>query len=397
MTQAGAKRPPMPFTAGAALPPSADVVVAGGGLVGASIAWGLVRKGLRVVILDEGDLAFRASRGNFGLIWVQGKGLDAPVYAHLTLDSAEAWPGFARELTLASDIAPMMTEAGGYGFCFSEEEFAGKAAAMARLSEQTGGRFRYRILDAEALRAALPWIGPTVAGAVRSPHDRAANPLMLLRGLHVALGRHGAYLRPESPVRRIAPQPGGGFVVETETARIAADRVVLAAGLGNAALAPMVGLCAPVRPVRGQILVTARMAPFLADATNVLRQMPEGGCLIGDTSEEAGLDPGVRPPSLAWMAARALRLAPALRHAEIVRSWGALRVMTPDGLPIYQQSAAHPGAWLATVHSGVTLAPIHAGRIADAVTAGEMPAALAPLSGARFRGAETRQPEPAHH
>ena len=48
-----------------------DVAVVGGGLVGAALAWGLAREGQRVVVLDEGDLARRASRANFALVWVQ--------------------------------------------------------------------------------------------------------------------------------------------------------------------------------------------------------------------------------------------------------------------------------------------------------------------------------------
>ncbi|WP_049019878.1 FAD-dependent oxidoreductase, partial [Burkholderia cenocepacia] len=50
-----------------------DVVVAGGGLVGMAIAWGIARLGQRVAVCDGDDIAFRAARGNFGLVWVQGK------------------------------------------------------------------------------------------------------------------------------------------------------------------------------------------------------------------------------------------------------------------------------------------------------------------------------------
>ena len=57
------------------------VSVIGGGLVGLSISYGLARAGLRVAVCDEGDQSYRASRGNFGLVWVQGKGVDAPAYA----------------------------------------------------------------------------------------------------------------------------------------------------------------------------------------------------------------------------------------------------------------------------------------------------------------------------
>ena len=70
-----------------------DVAVVGGGVVGASIAWGLARKGTRVAVLDEGDTAFRASRGNFALVWVQSKGLGMAEYAAWTKRSAEAGRG----------------------------------------------------------------------------------------------------------------------------------------------------------------------------------------------------------------------------------------------------------------------------------------------------------------
>ena len=52
-----------------------DLIVIGGGLVGGAIAWGAQAKGASVVLLDEGDIAYRAARGNFGLVWVQSKGL----------------------------------------------------------------------------------------------------------------------------------------------------------------------------------------------------------------------------------------------------------------------------------------------------------------------------------
>jgi hydrogen cyanide synthase HcnC len=67
-----------------------DAIIIGGGLVGSAIAWGLAREGLRCVLLDEGDIAYRASRGNFGLVWAQSKGLGAPHYQRWTRYSANA-------------------------------------------------------------------------------------------------------------------------------------------------------------------------------------------------------------------------------------------------------------------------------------------------------------------
>src|SRR5260370_39176695 len=75
-----------------------DVAVVGGGLVGAALAWGLARAQQRVVVLDEGDVAHRASRANFALVWVQSKGLGMPEYAAWTKRSSDSWQGMAQEL-----------------------------------------------------------------------------------------------------------------------------------------------------------------------------------------------------------------------------------------------------------------------------------------------------------
>ncbi len=70
----------------------ADVVVIGAGTVGAAIAYGLARKKLRVLLLDGDDGDFRAARANFGLVWLQGKGIDMPAYQMLTRASSTSGP-----------------------------------------------------------------------------------------------------------------------------------------------------------------------------------------------------------------------------------------------------------------------------------------------------------------
>ena len=87
---------------------------------------------------------------------------------------------------------------------------------------------------------------------------------------------------------------------------------------------------------------------------------------------------------LATLVDRAVRTMPALKHVRVVRSWSALRVMSKDGFPIYEQSATHPGAFVATCHSGVTLAAAHALRIAPMVIEGALPDTMAPFSTRRF-------------
>ena len=105
---------------------SVDIAVVGGGMVGAAIAYGLARRRLSVVVLDEGDIAFRAARGNFGLVWVQGKGWDMPSYAALTRRSSDAWPAFAQELAEATGVDLEHRRPGGVDICFDDREMAAR-------------------------------------------------------------------------------------------------------------------------------------------------------------------------------------------------------------------------------------------------------------------------------
>jgi glycine/D-amino acid oxidase-like deaminating enzyme len=79
-----------------------------------------------------------------------------------------------------------------------------------------------------------------------------------------------------------------------------------------------------------------------------------------------------------------VRIFPHLERVRLNRAWGALRVMTPDGVPVYHRSAEHPGAYAISCHSGVTLAALHAGEIADWICNGSGADMVAPFSAQRF-------------
>ena len=365
-------------------PGSFEVAVIGGGLVGAAIAYGLRHLGPKLALLDEGDIAYRASRGNFGLVWVQGKGAGLPAYGSWTQLSARRWPEFAAGLLEETGVEVAIAQPGGIHACLTAGELEARIGALDRLQAQPGfERYEVEVLDRAALARRLPGVGPDVVGGTYCALDGHCNPLRLLRALHAALLRAGCAYRANHGVTRITSRTRG-FAIDTPAGALAADRVVLAAGLGNATLAPMVGLRAPVRPQKGQVIVLERVKPFLGLPMATIRQTDEGTVLIGDSQEEKGFDETLGVPVLATMAERALRVFPFLRDVRVNRSWAALRVMSPDGLPVYEQSTTHPGAFLATCHSGVTLAAAHALAFAPAVAAGALPDFFTPFSARRF-------------
>ncbi|GAB3629890.1 FAD-dependent oxidoreductase [Pandoraea terrae] len=359
-----------------------DIAVIGGGLVGMAIAYGLAKRGQKVIVCDGEDNALRAARGNFGLVWVQGKGASCTNYARWSLHSANAWQAFADDLMKRTGVSVGFQRPGGFNIAETAEQLAVKQASMRDLFAAEPA-LKYEVLDHHELKRRLPAIGPDVAGAIYSPNDGHVSPLYTLRALFAAFEQAGGEYAPNENVTDIAPA-GGAFRVRLGERTFDAGRVVLAAGLGNRTLAPMVGLSAPVKPLRGQIIVTERVKPFLSHPTIYVRQTVEGSVMMGDSAEDVGFDDGVTPDVLADIARRAIAPFPILKDARIVRAWGALRVMTPDGLPIYEESTAHPGAFLATCHSGVTLAAAHSETIAPWILGAQRPAILDQFYAKRF-------------
>lgn len=360
-----------------------DVVVVGGGLVGLSIAYGLAMLGRQVSVLDEGDDAIRAARGNFGLLWVQGKGYGMSPYAQWTRDSVVLWPRFAAALHADTGIDIHLRQPGGFQLCLSDEEMAEESRRLQWLRDALNGDYPFELLDPAQLRSRLPGVGPDVVGGCYSPMDGHVNPLKLLRALYAACRKRGVKIINGHRVSAI-DQRGSGFELRAADQCWQADQLVLAAGLGNRALGAALGLDVPVSPNRGQILVTERLKPFLHYSTTYVRQTDEGTVQLGDSHESVGLDDGTGSEVMASIARRAVQCFPQLAQVRMVRAWGALRVMSADGFPIYEASQRCPGAFVVSCHSGVTLAAIHALRLAPWIGGEFDDPAVRPFSLQRF-------------
>ncbi len=364
--------------------PEPDIVVVGGGLMGACLAWGLSRQGLRVCVLDEGDIALRASRANFALIWVQGKGIGFPAYTAWTKSAAAAWPRLAADLESDTGIDVGLDQPGGFTLCLSDRELQANVDAMKRLHSQPGAvAHPYEALDHAQTKAYLPMIGSNVTGAIYCPLDGHVNSLRLFRALHAAFRIRSIDYRADHAVHMIEPQ-ADGFLLKGSWGEVRAPKIVLAAGLGNARLAAMVGLEAPMKPSRGQIIVTEKASPFLRYPIVTVRQTDEGSVMIGDSEEANGASLMTDHGISSVMADRAIRMFPVLADLNVVRTWSALRVMTLDGCPVYEQSEVCPGAFIAMAHSGVTLAPQHAFALAQAIADGTIPNEISVFGTRRF-------------
>lgn len=356
-----------------------DVVVCGAGMVGTALAYGMAGAGLRVLALDGDDTDLRAAKANFGLVWVQGKGFSKPEYQRLSHRSAQLWSDFGLTLEKETGIALGLEQRGGLHFCLGQTQLEDRAARVsqwqAQLPEQASC---VEMLERGALERLLPGVrlGADVAGASFGHTDGHVNPLRLLSALQYGFVARGGRLHHGCPVNRIRALPGGGFDIEAVGKTYRAGRVVIAAGLGATPLGAMVGLDVPLHPQRGQLLVTERLAPLLPYPASGMRQTAEGAVMVGLTQEDVGFDTRTTTSAAARMSRQALRIVPALAQARWVRQWSCLRIMTPDGCPVYAESSTHPGAFIALCHSGVTLASFHAGPLAQAMGGARLSAEL---------------------
>lgn len=370
-----------------------DVIVAGGGIVGAALAYGMATVGKRVLVIDGADLDARAAKANFGLVGAFGKGFGAPAYQRLSRDSVAMWPDFAAALASETGIDVEYENRGCLRYCLSDKEFALHAERIAKWNAQMPEASTYaRMVDRTELESLLPSarLGTSVCGAAIGESDGHVNPLKLLRAVLQSFVSKGGRFIGNHRVVEIQPQERGRFRVIAEGAgekrSFESAQVVVAAGLGATALADMVGIEVPLRPQRGQIMVTERIRPVLDLPASAIRQTRDGTVMIGVSQEDVGMDLGTTTVVAARMAKRAVSILPDLGQVKLVRHWACLRVLTPDGLPIYAESKTFPGAWAATCHSGVTLAALHAGTVAHLVAASakELPASLQPFHSERF-------------
>jgi len=361
----------------------ADVVVVGAGVVGAALAYGVVKQGKSVIVLDGEDSDMRAARANFGLVWVQGKGANTPAYNLLSRQSSELWPKFIQDLTDAVQMPVDYARPGGLTFCLSEVEFNNRAALIQRIDNQRGDA-ETEMVERARLEKMLPAVrlGSEVVGASYCRLDGHVNPLQLLAALHRGIVTLGGTIIFRNSVESITPGRNG-FRVSGPKGSYSAERVIVAAGLATPSLTNPLGLKIPLRSERGQLLVTERLEPILPIPGSGLRQTADGTVMIGATKEDA-TDRGVTVASARKLALRATRIVPALASARLVRQWSGFRVMPLDGSPIYAESQVHPGLFAVACHSGVTLAASHAATVVSSMLAGRLAEDLPAFSNGRF-------------
>ncbi len=338
------------------------VVVIGAGIVGASIAWRVASRGIRVTIIDRGQPGGGASSHSFA--WINAGAKEPVGYHNLNRRSLEMWPRFAQALGEDVDL-----RWGGKVSWESDPDAA--QALVARVQQLQSWGYPTRLVSREELQELEPAlrIGP-VAAAEYSENEGQVEPQMVvgaclnrLRELEasVVTGVEVTGLRKDSQDRVSA--------VQTTNGDIDADVVVVAAGTATTAVAAMAGVHVPQAESPGVVIRTSPMPPLLHHVPIVyappledgrreihLRQCPDGRLMIGEGDQESLAEDDSQAHADDLLA-RACQHLPGLKGAAAVPVPVGWRPMPLDGYPVMGFAREASNLYVALTHSGVTLAP----------------------------------------
>jgi len=373
----------------------ADLVVAGGGLIGLACALEAARDGHEVLVVDRGD-GGRASEVAAGMIAPVGEaswGEEELLAA--ALDSAARWPEWAARLEADSGLPVGYRRCGALHVGLDRDE----AAELRRHHElhlELGLESEW--LTAGACRRLEPGLSTDVAGGFVAPGEAEVDPRTVVRALRAACARAGIGVI-DGRIAEVLVGPGGGARgLRLEGGReLRAGTVLLAAGAWIGALVPD-GVEVPVRPVKGEI-VRLRARPGEGPCERIVGAervyvVPRAGgeVVVGATVEDRGFDVRVTAGGVHELLREAYRALPEVAELELIGCEAGLRPTTPDNAPVIGWTAIERLMVAGGHHrNGVLLTPLTAAAVAALLRGDGAPGPVATLGPERFAASGARR------
>lgn len=365
----------------------AEVVIAGGGIIGLAIAYELSRRGVECLVLDSRRRGMAATNAAAGILSPLSEFGRPDALVQLNLAGMRRYPEWVERMRdEAPEVDVEFMVNGVLRVAFDEDGLAGLRKGL-RYQDELG--IELIELDAEGVRDIEPKLNPDIVGGVLATQDGQISNQRFPLALARAAQQRGARVIDWRPVEGFRRRGGRVTTVRTPQADFDCSTLVLAAGPWTRPLAQKLGVDVPTKPIRGQMLALGRMVtpigrPVWGSRGYVLPRA-NGLVFAGATVEDVGFRLRTTKRGLAQVRRAAFELVPQLSHAREHFSWAGLRPGTPDGLPMMGALPGYENVWVATGHfrSGILLGPITGELMADAILGGSSEA-LAPFDPARF-------------
>ncbi|MEX0683702.1 MAG: glycine oxidase ThiO [Dehalococcoidia bacterium] len=358
------------------------VVIAGGGVIGCSIAWHLQKAGAETVLLERGDIGSESTGASAGMLIAPIEDVGNRAFNVLRRASLEMFPAVLDEIQRESRIDVEYKKPGMIRTARTEK-------AARELHKLAAKRPELEWIEPAALRSLEPALTGEVVGAAYCAGDADLNPGLLAKAFARAAERRGADVRRNTMLTGLlkdGPRIDGVSTSGGDVHEI--DAIVLAAGPWTEALTVRLGARLPTPPIRGQMIAYKSKAVRHAiwGEDGYLVPKPRGIVFAGATVEDVGFRKRTTERALNGLRRMAGDLVPVLRDARIASSWCGLRPGSPDGMPVIGRLPGKKNVFLATGHfrNGILLSPITGALVAELVLTGKADRRLRPFTPERF-------------
>ncbi|MFT9496885.1 NAD(P)/FAD-dependent oxidoreductase [Anaerosolibacter sp.] len=372
---------------------SYDVVVIGGGIIGLSIAYQLVKRQKRVIVIEKNEIGSGASGACDDMILLQSK--KPGISLEMAMESLDMYKTLSDELGV--DI-----EYENHGGMILIENQRHLNVMEEYIEQQRKYGLTVEIIDKKAVYRKQPHVRQGVLASTYSPTDAQVNPLRVMRGYLSRGTALGLEVRKGVHISEINQKSSGWMVSFKDSTYIESEYIVNAAGAWAAEIGRMVDIQIPIRPKKGQVVITeqipklgdtnvwsaeyivAKLKPELANEKNevfkhlgvgfALSQASCGNYIIGSTREEAGFDKKTNPEALQLIVKQAVQFFPILSKVHLIRSFAGFRPATEDGKAILGGVENRDGFFIAAGHEGdgIALAPVTGKLMADFIEGKEI-------------------------
>jgi len=363
-----------------------DVVIVGGGLIGASAAFELAKEKLRVLLLDRQETGREASWAAAGMLSPGPESAATLALVPLAKESFRLYPEFIDTVEEASRRNAAFVREGTLQV-FPGPNGEGHREEMA--AEYARFDLPIERISFEAARRLEASLGPAARVAAWLPAEAVADPRCRIDAVIAAGHSCGVEIRENCPVASVLRESSRcqGVIIATGE-KIPAKHVIVAAGAYSAGI-EWLSRFAPTRPIRGQMLAlrstSLTLGRVVRSERGYLVPRRDGRIIAGSTLEDSGFAKHLTPGGIRQILDAVLELVPGLADAEITETWAGLRPGTPDGLPILGPTDIE-GLWVATGHyrNGILLAPATARLMRDWVLQYPLPVDTSAFSPLRF-------------
>ena len=370
---------------------SREVVIVGGGVIGAAVAYFLARRGISCSLLDKGRIGGESSNAASGIL---SSSPGESQYSRLA----------QRSLSLFHELTPVVREESGIDIEFAEcgdltlamnESDAialrGLANQLSAMGEDT------KWVEGAEIREMEPLLNPSIPGAMFDPESCRVNNQRLANALALAAQRYGANIRQGIEVTGLVIENGRVAGVMERQGVTHAETVVLAAGAWTGEMdrwlyadrAPSSGQVAMVKPVKGVNLNVrpdqTGLSRIIHGSWGILVPRNDGSMIVGATIEEAGFDARVTAGDIQAILGIGTALMPSLRDAELNWSVAGLRPGSGDDLPVIGRMPDYYNVIIASGHyrNGILLSLATGEAVADLLE-GSAADSLSDFDPARF-------------